>query len=442
MTLRTRIAVTASVAVTVAILVVSAGLYLTTARTLMRGIDRALAATAADLTGRGGDLGRFAGPRMGRFGGAGGLVQVVAADGRILAGSDELDLPVDDTTLAVAAGESDRAFTTVEVAGERLRLLTVPTRLDVAIQIARPLGEVADALTELRRRLLLGGIVGIGLAGLLGAVVASRAVRPVHALTAVAEEVTATQDLARRIDVGGDDEIGRLARAFNSMLASLEVARRAQEQLVADASHELRTPLTSLRTNIEVLADADRLDAADRHALVADVVAQLDEFGRLVTALVELARGDEPVRAPTPVRLDELVNRVVDRARTFAPPDQLIAVDAEPVVVPGSEDRLERAVANLVDNAVKYGAGRPVEVTVRDGAVHVRDHGAGIPAADLPHVFDRFYRAPDARRAPGAGLGLAIVQQVAEAHGGAATAENAPGGGAVLTLRLRVQTPH
>ncbi|HWH31719.1 MAG TPA: HAMP domain-containing sensor histidine kinase, partial [Egibacteraceae bacterium] len=167
-------------------------------------------------------------------------------------------------------------------------------------------------------------------------------------------------------------------------------------------------------------------------------VAQLDEFGRLVGGLVELARGARPAGAVTPVRLDELVGRVASSARLGpgAPP---VSLDAAPTTVLGEEDRLERAVANLVDNAVKYGGGGPVEVTVRDGTVVVRDHGPGIPPEHLPHVFDRFYRAPETRAAPGSGLGLAIVRQVADAHGGTAHAANAPDGGAVLTLRLPVK---
>ncbi len=171
-----------------------------------------------------------------------------------------------------------------------------------------------------------------------------------------------------------------------------------------------------------------------------DVVVQLDEFGRLVTGLVELARGDRPARGAVPVRLDELAARVVDRARAFTPDGVRLVVDAHPTVVVAEEDRVERAVANLVDNAVKYGVGDDgtgtVEVRVADGAVTVRDHGRGIPDGDLPHVFDRFYRAPAARAAPGSGLGLSIVAQVARAHGGDVSAGNADDGGAVVTLRL------
>lgn len=448
MTLRARIATTAAVAVAVAVVLAFAGLYLVTTRTLVGEVDRSLTQlahevdrTLAGMPRHGGFMG---GVRPGRFGGAGGYVQVVQADGRVRgdAGGDRLDLPVSDRTLAVAAGQAGPFLSTVDVDGQSFRVLTAPTRFDVAVQVARPLDEVGATLAALRRRLVVFGLFGVGLAAALGTLVARRAVRPVDRLTGLAEEVAATRDLSRRIALDGHDEVGRLAAAFNTMLAALEQARTAQEQLVADASHELRTPLTSLRTNIEVLARGDRLDPAARRALLDDLVLQLDEFGRLVTGLVELARGDRPARGVVPVRLDDLVARVVTVARTHAHVDAHIDLDAAPTTVLAEEDRVERAVANLVDNAVKYaGADGPIEVTVADGSVTVRDHGAGIPEADLPHVFDRFYRAVGARAAPGSGLGLSIVAQVAAAHGGTVTADNAPDGGAVVRLTLPTTPP-
>lgn len=443
MTLRARIATTAAAAVAVAVVVAFAGLYVVTARTLVGEVDRALVDLVGDVGrnfDRGPGRGFPGGPRAGLYGGAGGYVQVVDATGQVRSEvlAERLELPVSDRTVAVAAGESDAFLSTVDVDDQRFRVFTAPTRAELAVQVARPLDEVDATLAALRRRLLLFGLLGIGVAGALGLVVARRAIRPVDRLTELAEEVTATQDLSRRIEVDTTDEVGRLAATFNTMLEALEQARASQEQLVADASHELRTPLTSLRTNIEVLAHGDRLAADARRELIDDVVAQLDEFGRLVTGLVELARGDRPARGAVPVRLDHVVERVVARARTFGAGHGVdIEVDASPTTVRGEQDRVERAVANLVDNAVKYGGhAGPVEVRVLDGTVTVRDHGDGIPDDDLPHVFDRFYRSAAARGAPGSGLGLSIVAQVAAAHGGEVVAENAPDGGAVLHLHL------
>jgi two-component system sensor histidine kinase MprB len=222
------------------------------------------------------------------------------------------------------------------------------------------------------------------------------------------------------------------------MLEALADARRAQRRLVADASHELRTPLTSLRTNLEVLGAEHALAPTDRERLRTDVVAQLEELSVLVGDLIDLAREEEPREdaALQDVRLDELVAHAVARARRHAPVVSFVS-DLEPCLVRGAPERLDRAVANLLDNAAKWSPpGATVEVRVRDGAVTVRDHGPGIAAEDLPFVFDRFYRAADARGRAGSGLGLAIVRQVAEAHGGEVSAAPADGGGALLCLRL------
>jgi two-component system, OmpR family, sensor histidine kinase MprB len=471
-TLRTRIAITAAVAVALAFLVAAGGVYLATARTLRDEVDRSL----AQIASRGLDLGpglhpRSApfGPRAGYLGGPGGFVQLIDNQGRVLNVMGAEPLPYDGRVIAVANGASDGFFATFDAAGEPVRALTVPVRPGLAAQIARPLSEVEASLAALRNRLALGGVLAIGLAAGLGMLVARRAVQPVQRLTTLAEQVAATGDMTRRIDIPpartgghGGDELHRLARTFNAMLANLEQARLAQQQLVADASHELRTPLTSLRTNIEVLAldavsqpgdgadPARRLSGVDRRRLLDDLTVQLDEFGRLVSALVELARGEQPAKATTSVRLDELVEDVTDRMRTFAADEGPITVVSEPVTVRGESDRLERAVANLVDNAVKYGGGTPITVEVglrtseRNGGtgevavVRVRDRGPGIAAEHLPHVFERFYRAPAARDAPGSGLGLSIVRQVVQAHGGRVHAGTPADGGTVVTLELPV----
>jgi two-component system sensor histidine kinase MprB len=264
-------------------------------------------------------------------------------------------------------------------------------------------------------------------------------VRPVTDLTETAEHVARTRDLSRRIEAQGEDELARLAASFNTMLEALDDSQRAQRRLVADASHELRTPLTSLRTNLEVLGRPGALPEADRERLRADLVAQIEELGMLVGDLIELARDGEPNGEPhEEVRLDELVACAVERARRHAP-DVAFETDLEPCVATGARGRLDRAVANLLDNAAKWSPrGGTVEVVLRDGELTVRDHGPGIAAADLPHVFDRFYRATAARGRAGSGLGLAIVRHVAEGHGGSVRAEAAPGGGAQLRLALPV----
>jgi two-component system sensor histidine kinase MprB len=248
--------------------------------------------------------------------------------------------------------------------------------------------------------------------------------------------VTATGDLSERIDTHGDDELSRLATSFNTMLGALEESTRAQRQLVADASHELRTPLTSLRTNIEVLAGKGELPDDERERLLHDVVEQLGEMTSLITELIELARLGRPPAEPEDLRLDLLAAEAVERASRDRP-GVVFTPDLHESVVQGEAAAIDRAVANLLDNAAKWSPpGAEIEVRVQDGELTVRDHGPGIDEEDLPFVFDRFYRATSARGMPGSGLGLAIVRQVAEAHGGTVTAERAEGGGTRISLRL------
>jgi two-component system sensor histidine kinase MprB len=340
----------------------------------------------------------------------------------------------DEEVRAVAEGRREPFFADREVDDVHVRVFVGRGPDGNTLVAARSMTEVDATLSALRNALGLLALAGIGLAVVLSRLAMRAAAKPVIALTDTAEHVASTRDLTRRIDAHGDDEVGRLATAFNTMLEALERSQRAQKQLVADASHELRTPLTSLRTNLEVLARGGPPDAGDRERLRSDLVLQLEELTGLVGDLTELARDEEPEIED--VRLDALVASAVERARRHAPGITYVT-DLEPTIVNGVPARLDRAVGNLLDNAAKYSpAGSVVDVRLRDGELTVRDRGPGIPPEDLPHVFDRFYRADAARGRPGSGLGLAIVRQVAETHGGTVAAEAADGGGALLRLRL------
>jgi two-component system, OmpR family, sensor histidine kinase MprB len=273
--------------------------------------------------------------------------------------------------------------------------------------------------------------LGAALAGL----VARTALAPIGRFTRRTEELAGAPDPSQRIDAHGRDELGRLARSFNSTLDSLERAVDSQRQLVADASHELRTPIASLRANIQTLEHADRLPEHERASLRADIVGELDELTSLVADIVELARGAKPGQALDDVRLDEIVEDVVSRARTRDSNGVALELSTERTLIRGEPERIQRAVSNLVDNALKWSPeGGSVEVALEGGRLSVRDHGPGFADSDLPHVFERFYRSGSARAMPGSGLGLAIVRQAAEAHGGEARASNAPGGGALVTV--------
>jgi two-component system, OmpR family, sensor histidine kinase MprB len=373
------------------------------------------------------------------FGSAGGIPQLVDPNGRIYQqpGGVAAKLPVDATTQRVATGEGKPFFHDAHVSGYHVRIYTGQIAGGIALQLARPLTETDHALRRLRFWLLVVALAGIATAAALGLAVARTALAPVRRLTRTTEHVTETRDLGSRIDARGSDELSRLATSFNTMLAALEESSEAQRQLVQDASHELRTPLTSLRTNMEVLArEGDSLAPEERRQLVHDVNEQLAEMSALVAELMELARGAQHAQEPEDVRLDLLVEGAIERARRRR---EGVRFDANlaPTTVHGVPASIERAVGNLLDNAIKWSPdGGTIEVSVHDGRVVVRDHGPGIPNNDLPHVFDRFYRSPDVRGTPGSGLGLAIVRQVAQAHGGEVHAEAAQGGGTRVELML------
>ena len=448
MSFRTRLTLVAAAAVAFAILAASLVVFLVVRNQLRGQVDSALTTRARQIeNGPPPHLEVIAGGQRildvgGPLGfGSGDFVQVVDASGhtyRTL--SDAGKLPPNDDALAAAKGRPGSSFSDARIGGEEVRVFTIPVQDEhgnqYALQVARSLGEVNHTLGRITIFLILIAAGGIAIAGGLGLVVSQAALAPVRRLTRATEKVAETRDLSERIEANGEDELSRLAASFNTMLAALEESDRAKRQLVSDASHELRTPLTSLRTNIEVLARDRNMADDEREKLLNDVVSQLSEMTALVTELVELARGETQPQQAENVRLDLLVEEVVARAQRDFPQVEFVS-DLQPTELHGVPNTIARAVSNLLDNAAKWSPpGGKVEIMVGDGEVIVRDHGPGIEDGDLPYVFDRFYRAPAARKLPGSGLGLAIVKQVAEAHGGRVDAERAEGGGTRMRLRL------
>ena len=451
MSLKARLSLSAGVAMAAAMLLISGVIFYGVRSQLRAQIDGALHDRAQSFAAIAGQLGSpfyraeshdrmrefpYEVPQS-RFGGPEGLTQFVLLSGPVLRPPEQdVAIPVNSRTREVASGQEEQFYDDMNVDGAHIRVLTTPFGRGIALQVARPLNEVDQILGKLVLILAAMLIAGTVLAAGLARVVASTALTPVRDLTEAAEKVATTKDLAHRITRRGSDELGRLASSFNAMLEALDASLKAQRQLVADASHELRTPLTSLRTNIEVLARADSLSADEKNRLLRDVIGQLDELTLLMSDLIELARGDEPGLEPEEVRLDLLVQDAVERARRHWPNIQFHTELSESTVK-AIPSRIERAMMNLLDNAGKwsppYGL---VEVIVANGEVTVRDAGPGISASDLPQVFDRFYRADDARGMAGSGLGLAIVRQIVSAHGGTVSASNGRGGGAVLTVTL------
>ncbi len=447
MSLRTRLTMAVALLVAVAIGVTGWVVVLSARTELYDGVDAFLRERVERLApfdiggqrqprgpGRG-DFGRE------RFSEDDALTQVVTAEGLVL-GLGGTPVPVSPADLAIAEGSAPARIRTVEVDGTDHRVITAPLgRRPAAVMVARNLSEVDAALAGLTRRTVAVGVAGTAVAGLLAWLLASRLSHPVKRLTRAAEHVARTQDLSATIDARGDDEVARLAASFNTMLEALDTSRRQQQRLVMDASHELRTPLTSLRTNIDLLHRAGTLDDHARAEVLDDVREELEELSTLVTELVELSTSSRrPTEPVTEVGLASLADAVADRARRRfgREVEVVVARDAE---VPGRRALLERAVWNLVDNAVKFSdAGSPVVIEVDRGRVVVRDRGPGIPAEDRPHIFDRFYRAGATRAAPGSGLGLSIVADIVRAHDGELLVEEAEGGGAAIGFSLPTPT--
>ena len=383
-------------------------------------------------------------------------ITIFSVDGiaRYYPSLDGVAITPGDSDVAVArqGGTSYRFQTVPSTVGDRYRAVTVPVPPNPntpsigdrqAVIVAQSMHDTQQTLGRLGLVSILVGIAGIAVAGSAGITVGRAGLRPVDRLTEATEYVARTGDL-RPIEVQGTDELARLAASFNAMLTALARSQDHQRRLIADAGHELRTPLTSMRTNVDLLEqvfgpgsqNAGRISDADRAELIADVRAQIEELSVLVGDLVELSRDSKSQAAPEPVNLADVVKQAVDRVRRRAP--QLkFDIRVEPWFLQGDPAMLERAVTNLLDNAAKWSPeDGTVTVQLQNGLLQVADEGPGIADADLPHVFERFYRSPEARTMPGSGLGLAIVRQAAENHGGRVAAARAPAGGALLGLWL------
>jgi two-component system sensor histidine kinase MprB len=450
MTFRVRVALLAAGAVALAAVSAAAIMFVVVQQQLTGQLDETLKdAAAVSRQPQGGGGGRGGPPR---FPGSLGsplsgrpdiLAQVIDTSGNVgRVDNQPLTALVTDDARAVAAGTKPAYFFDTEIEGSHLRVyvaqFTAPSQFTqgTAIELWRPLDEINGVLDETRLRLAIVAIGAVVLAAVLGVIVSQGTLMPVRRLTDVVEEVGRTRDLSRRVAGESPDELGRLAASFNGMLSALEVSLRQQRQLVADASHELRTPLTSLRTNLELLARGQPTDPEERQQVLVELVGQIERLSTLVGDLIDLARDEEATLPIEDVRLDEVTRDAITDMRGRYPQVRFDAV-LEETTVRGVRPRIARAITNLLDNAGKWSpASGVVEVSVHEGEVSVRDHGPGVAPEDAARVFDRFWRASNARSLPGSGLGLSIVKDVAESHGGSVTLEQASGGGARFRLRL------
>jgi signal transduction histidine kinase len=461
--IRWRLTLTYAAVLTLTLLLFSVALYAALEQYLWRQTDRALAARAAEITyrlelppryGRRIPMGL---PHLSVFLYPDIYVQLVDAAGNIVAKSPNLgveNLPVPPGTVE-AAWQKGPFFQTVKTDGQRVRLYNLPlvagnTYFLGVLQVGRILEPIYAFLHRLLLVLTVVGLATVGLATAAGYYLARTALAPVEHLTQVATAIRETGDLDRRVDYRGpDDELGRLARAFNRMLESLSQAQRslaeayaAQRRFVADVSHELRTPLTVIRGNLELLQKMDEGDPT-RKEILADAANEAERMSRLLSNLLTLARADAGQHVEKSlVALAPLVQEVARQAPCLGPAAfatrNLEVLEGAQVM--GHPDYLKQLLLILLDNAFKH---TPPEGQVtlgallRDGGygLEVSDTGPGIPPEELPRIFDRFFRGSTSRPG-GTGLGLAIARWIAEEHGGRIEVESRPGRGSTFVVWL------
>jgi two-component system sensor histidine kinase MprB len=442
MSIRTRLMITTSAIVLVVVGVLSIGIYSTFSRQLVRQVDKSLddrVVMIADSLRRESlrpNIGRQRNPLNEallptRFD---TVTQVIDTTGTVVLALGEVDLPVTDKTFQIANDPASRFFrSTVTINGDKYRMLTVPLTGGGALQLAKDINDLQRAQKGMSGWLFALGPIGIVFAGLAGWWVARRTARPIQQLANAAADIAQTQNLSTKLDIHGDHEIEQLASSFNAMLAALQYSSEQQKQLVQDASHELRTPLTSLRANAELL-QRDSLDDATKQAVLRDIAAEIDELTDLSSELTALASDQRLVEEPQEINLRDACDDIATRASRRT--GRTVSVTStNPASVQVRPSQFDRAVGNLVDNALKF-CPTPdnVEINIVGSRVEVIDHGQGISDADKPMVFDRFYRATATRALPGSGLGLAIVKQFADDHEAVVTITDTPGGGATVAL--------
>jgi len=371
-------------------------------------------------------------------------------------------------------------YSTVTYQGQHVRVYTLLNNdlgQSHVIQAARSEQDIEQSLTDLRLLLIRGGALVVVLALVGGWFISWGVLSAVHRMTRTAQNISTSGDFHQRVPERswfGRDELTTLAAAFNQMLANLEALYQQQQRFVADASHELRAPITSIRCNLDLLAKAPDLPAEEAQAALADAQTEANRMGRLVGDLLTLARSDSARQSQQSQdvtiangykkngeekQLVDLDSLLLEVFRQYHPALEngnielrqqgpgLLLQHITPARVHGDADQLKQVLVALLDNALKY---TPYEGSIslslttdeHYAIVKVIDTGIGISPDDLPHIFERFYRADRARsrNRGGSGLGLAIVQSIVLEYQGTIEAESAPGKGSTFTMRLPLPT--
>ncbi len=442
MSLRLKVALLLAVIVSVGVTAVSIVTYRTTDTRLMEEVDRSLVqATERFLQLPGRSRPTIPGRAVINIperplGVEQFVVQVSDLSGNVLASTEGVSLPI--TSADVAADGSSiptyASVTTAEGVDYRVRTVQVSTGV---VQLGRDLSENLNVLDDLRRRMALVAVLVAVIAALVGWFTVSGVTRRLRRLSTAVDEVATTGRLDVETPRSGNDEAGRLGRRFSDMLAALSNSREQQQRLVEDAGHELRTPLTSLRTNLDVLRRHTDIDPEVRSQIVSDIDRDVADLESLVEEVVSLAADRHADELPQPVVLREHVAIVVERATRRS--GRTVDLSADGSVCTVRPQLFERAVSNLVDNALKFDtSGGPIEVDVTKGTITVSDRGPGIEDGQESVIFERFHRATSARTLPGSGLGLSIVADVASSHGGSVFARRRTGGGAEVGFTLPI----
>lgn len=364
--------------------------------------------------------------------------QILDANGRVFATTFAPPMLPTVTAIEAANQPGVVVWETVEVLGEEFRVRTVGVN-GGAIQVARPYGETARVLESVRNQILLIVVATTAVASLFGWWISGPITASLRRLTDTMQTVSTSGELGVEVPLGGGREVNRLSEAFTSMLAALSRSREEQRRLVEDAGHELRTPLTSLRTNLNLLQRHRDLPEIERQEIFSDLISETEELVALVDEIVIAATGDNTTEEPEIFALDDQVASLVERAarRSNRTVEVMKPELLRPVVVRAQPDAVSRAVSNLIDNALKFDrSGGAIEVWIDGGHLEVRDRGPGIPPDSKDLIFERFYRAPEARAADGSGLGLSIVREVVERNGGEIHVAPRPGGGLAIGFTL------
>jgi heavy metal sensor kinase len=446
--LRLRLTVVFSVAMALALFAGGLLLYGHMANSLDQGLNDGLRARVTDVSAliSQADQGLAQSPANGLPGSSNGVAQVLDARGAIVDQSPGLPagVPLLQADQLAQARSGPLIVPRAQVGGEWLRMLATPVSAQgrqLVIVVGAPLDVRDNALAELRQALLVGGPMALALVAFVGYLVAGAALRPVERMRARAALISANRPSERLPVPRSRDELGRLGETLNEMLGRLEVALEHERSFISNASHELRTPLTHLQAEVELALESPRSKAELLDALRA-IGHDTDRLAQLAQDLLVLARVDHgalPVRLEA-TDLDDALRTVALRfERRAGDADRTIETDGAGLRWPVDRLRLEQAVANLIENALRHGAGPIRVVALRRGdlvELHVTDEGRGFPTDFLPRAFERFSRADESRGRGGAGLGLALVQALAAAHGGAASAANRPEGGADVWLSI------